>query len=139
MRRRGVIIEKTDREVLIEIQDPARTCGNCKGCIRLTPERPPEDYMVRAPNTRNQYEVGDEVIVDGQMGSMIKAVGVLYGVPFISLFIGYLVTRLITGSDSMAGLGAVAGLLLGAVAARTAVRRFMNGEPDFRIVARACS
>ncbi|MDI9483882.1 MAG: SoxR reducing system RseC family protein [Bacillota bacterium] len=139
MRRRGVIIEKTDKEVLIEIQDPARTCGGCKGCIRLTPDRPPEDYIISVPNSGVQYEVGDEVIVDGEMRPLIKAVGVLYGIPFVSLFIGYIVTRLIAGSDPLAGLGAVAGLLLGAVTARTLVRRFMNGEPDFRIVARACS
>ncbi|HBN96573.1 MAG TPA: hypothetical protein DDZ66_09755 [Firmicutes bacterium] len=139
MRRRGVVIEKTDKEVVVEIQDPARTCGNCKGCIRLTPDRPPEDYIVRTRDTRNQYEVGDEVILDGEIGPLIKAIAVLYGVPFISLFIGYLVTRLITGSDPQAGLGAVAGLLLGAIVARKITRRFYDHEADFRIVARACS
>ncbi|MCK9526354.1 MAG: SoxR reducing system RseC family protein [Limnochordia bacterium] len=139
MRRRGVVIEKAGREVLVEIQDPARTCGSCKGCIRIGPERPPEDYVVRAPNNRDKYGVGDEVILDGEIAPLIRAVSVLYGIPFASLFIGYLVTRLITGSDPVAGLGGVAGLLLGAVVARTITRRFFNREPEFRIVARACS
>lgn len=139
MRRRGIVIEKTDKEVVVEIQDPARTCGSCKGCIRIAPDRPPEDYIVRMRNTRDQYEIGDEVIVDGEIGPLIKAVVVLYGIPFVSLFIGYLVTRLVTGSDPQAGLGGVAGLLLGAVVARKITRRFFDREPDFRIVARACS
>jgi len=139
MRRRGVVIEKTDRELVVEIQDPARTCGSCKGCIRIAPDRPPEDYIVRTPNPRNQYEVGDEVILDGEIGPLLKAVGVLYGIPFVSLFLGYAVTRLTTGSDPKAGLGAVAGLLLGAIVARKITKRFFDREADFRVVARACS
>ncbi len=139
MRQRGVVIEKTAKELVVQIEDPSTTCGSCKGCIRLTPERPKEDYIVRVPKTKIDYAVGDGVILDGQMAPMIKAVGFLYGVPFISLFVGYVITRLISGSDPLAGLGAVAGLLLGAVVARTVTRRFINGEPEFRIVARACS
>ena len=139
MRRRGVVIERTERELLVEIQDPKRTCGSCNGCIRLTPDRPPEDYIVRASNPRNKYDVGDEVILDGEIAPLVKAVGVLYGIPFSLLFIGYLLTRLLTGSDPVAGLGGVAGLLLGAVIGRTITRRFFNQEPEFRVVARACS
>ncbi|HHT89780.1 MAG: SoxR reducing system RseC family protein [Bacillota bacterium] len=139
MRRRGIIIEKTAGELVVRIQDPARTCGSCKGCMRLTPERPPEDYIVRMRNKGDQYDVGEEVIVDGEIGPMIKAVTVLYGVPFVSLFAGYVITRLFTGHDSMAGLGAIAGLLLGAFAARIITRRFFDREPNYQIVARACS
>ena len=139
MRRRGVVIERTERELLVEIQDPKRTCGSCNGCIRIAPDRPPEDYIVRAPNPRNKYDVGDEVILDGEIAPLVKAVGVLYGIPFSLLFIGYLLTRLLTGSDPVAGLGGVAGLLLGAVIGRTITRRFFNQEPEFRVVARACS
>ena len=139
MRQRGKIIEKTAKELVVQIQDPARTCGSCKGCMRLTPERPPEDYVVRMRNSGNQYDVGDEVILDGQVGPLIKAVTVLYGIPFVSLFIAYVITRLVTGNDSMAGLGAVAGLLVGAFGARIITRRFFDREPEFRIVARACS
>ncbi len=139
MRRRGVVIEKSAKEVVVEVQDPARTCGGCKGCIRLTPDRPPDDYIVRVRSTGSQYEVGDEVILDGEIAPLVKAVGVLYGIPFATLFVGYVVTRLISGSDPAAGLGAVAGLLIGAVVARKLTRRFFDREPDFRIVARACS
>lgn len=139
MRRRGIIVEKTNKEMLVEIQDPTRTCGSCKGCIKLTPDRPPEDYIVRVPSNRQPYEVGDEVIVDGQMAPMVKAVVVLYGIPFILLFVGYFLTRLIAKSDPVAGLGAIVGLLIGAVVAKALVRRFLNAEPEFRIVARACS
>lgn len=139
MRRRGIIIEETAQEVVVEVQDPARTCGSCKGCIRIAPDRPPEDYIVRIRKAGNRYEVGDEVILDGEMAPVLKGIGVLYGVPFAALFIGYVVTRLITGSDPAAGLGAVAGLLLGAFVARKITRRYFDREAEFRIVMRACS
>lgn len=83
--------------------------------------------------------MGDEVILDGEIGPLVKALIVLYGIPFASLFVGYVVTRLISGSDPMAGLGGVAGLLLGAVIARKLTRRFFDHDAEFRIVARACS
>lgn len=139
MRQRGVVIEKAAKEVVVQIQDAARTCGSCKGCMRLTPDRPLEDYVVRLQDNSDQYNVGDAVILDGEMGPMFKAVGVLYGIPFVALFIGYVVTRLALGSDSLAGVGAAVGLLVGAMVARAVTRRFFAREPEFRIVARACS
>lgn len=139
MRQRGVVVEKQGQEVVVQIQDPARTCGTCNGCMRLTPERPHDDYVVRLNDARDEYSVGDQVILEGQMGDMIKAVAVLYGVPFVTLFCGYAMTRLMLGSDAVAGIGAVGGLLAGALVAKPLARRLFQNEPEFKIIARACS
>lgn len=139
MRQRGIVIEREEDQVVVQIQDPSRTCGSCSGCMRLTPQRPHEDYVVRLDDARGDYVVGDEVILEGYMGDLVKAVMVLYGVPFVSLFIGYVLTRIILGSDPVAGLGAVVGLLVGAFVARPLARRLSQSEPELKIVARACS
>ncbi len=139
MRQRGIVIEREEDQVVVQIQDPSRICGSCSGCMRLTPQRPHEDYVVRLDDARGDYVVGDEVILEGYMGDLVKAVMVLYGVPFVSLFIGYVLTRIILGSDPVAGLGAVVGLLVGAFVARPLARRLSQSEPELKIVARACS
>jgi hypothetical protein len=139
MRRRGVIIEKTAGELVVRDPGSRPHLWQLQGVYAPNTGAAPEDYIVRMRNKGDQYDVGDEVIVDGEIGPMIKAVTVLYGVPFVSLFAGYVITRLFTGHDSMAGLGAIAGLLLGAFAARIITRRFFDREPNYQIVARACS
>ncbi|NMA60966.1 MAG: SoxR reducing system RseC family protein [Firmicutes bacterium] len=139
MRQRGIVLEREDDYVVVQIQDPTRTCGTCNGCMRLTPQRPPEDYVVRIDDVGRNYVVGDEVIIEGQMGDLVKAVMVLYGVPFVSLFVGYGLTRIVLGSDPLAGLGAVGGLLAGALIARPLARRLSESDPELKIVARACS
>src|SRR5690554_3524711 len=140
MRHRGKIIEKNGQEVLVQVEDPAKTCGSCKGCVRLFPPKAsPEDYVLCIKDTSGRYQVGDEVIIDGEMRPYVRALAVLYGLPFGSLFAGYGIARLAWGSDSLGGVGAIIGLLLGAVAARMITRRILTKEPEFTIVARACS
>lgn len=140
MRHRGVIIEKNAQEVLVQIEDPAKTCGSCRGCVRMLPPKSTDEYyVVRTKDPVGKYQVGDEVILDGQMRPFVRALGVLYGLPFACLFLGYGAGRLWSGSDSIGGVGAVIGLLLGAAAARLIARRILKQEPEFTIVARACS
>lgn len=139
MRQRGVVIQKQGKTLQVKIEDPASTCGNCKGCIRLTPEREHGDYIVSLRDSKGEYDVGDELILEGKMAEVAKALGVLYGIPFLTLFLGYVLTNTLLKSDPLAGLGAVVGLLLGAMVARPLVRKMVSDEPEFTIVARACS
>lgn len=139
MRQRGVIIAKEAQDLTVRIQDPASVCGSCKGCMRLTPERPPEDYVIHLKDSSGQYQVGDEVIVDGDLKPAVKALGVLYGIPFAALFVGYGLARVFWASDPVAGLGGIVGLLLGAAVSRPLTRRYFNQEPRLKIISRACS
>lgn len=140
MRHRGTIIEKNAQEVLVQIEDPAKTCGECKGCMRLLPRRDSaEYYVIRTKDPADRYKVGDEVILDGNMRPFVRAVGVLYGLPFGALFLGYAAARLATGSDTIGGIGAICGLIVGAIIARAITRKMLKGDPEFTIVARACS
>ena len=139
MRQRGTVVEKHGDEVVVQIEDPKAVCGECKGCMRLTPDRPLEDYVVRLKDPKDQYKIGDGVIVDGDMGPVVKAIAFLYGLPFISLFVGYGLTRVLVQSDPLAGLGGIAGLLVGAIISRRVTRRFFATEAEIKIVARACS
>lgn len=139
MRQRGIVVEKRAQDVMVKIQDPATTCSGCKGCVRFTPEREQGDYILRLRDARNEYAVGDEVIVESRAAEFAKPLGILYGLPFLSLFVGYGLTRLFVGSDSIAGIGAAVGLFLGATVAKPLTRRIIRGGPHFDIVARACS
>ncbi|NLJ79841.1 MAG: SoxR reducing system RseC family protein [Firmicutes bacterium] len=139
MRHRGIVIQREDNRISVKMQDSAETCGNCKGCVRLTPRRPSEDYIVQINDPKNEYAVGDEVIVEMGVAHLVKAVAVLYGVPFVSLFLGYVLTRWIFGSDPLAGLGGIGGVLIGALLARPVARRLTQKEQELKIVARACA
>ncbi|MGI6693872.1 MAG: SoxR reducing system RseC family protein [Limnochordia bacterium] len=140
MRHRGIIIEKNSKEVLVQVEDPAKTCGSCNGCMRLMPHKTSaEYYVVRTKDPEGKYEVGDEVILDGEMRPYVRALAVLYGLPFTALFAGYGVGRLVWESDTIGGMGGIVGLVLGAFVARIVTRRLLKQEPEYRIVARACS
>ncbi len=140
MRHRGIIIEKTAQDVLVQIEDPAKTCGSCKGCMRLLPAQSSNEYyVVRTKDPGDKYQVGDEVILDSQMRPYVRALGVLYVLPFGGLFAGYGLGRFLSGSDTVGGVWAIAALLVGATIARFITRRMLKGDPEFTIVARACS
>ena len=140
MRHRGIIIEKNSKEVLVQVEDPAKTCGSCNGGMRLMPHKTSaEYYVVRTKDPEGKYEVGDEVILDGEMRPYVRALAVFYGLPFTALFAGYGVGRLVWESDTIGGMGGIVGLVLGAFVARIITRRLLKQEPEYRIVARACS
>lgn len=138
MRQRGVVVEKTREELLIKIQDPAEACGSCGGCLRLASPPPRADYIVSVAQPHEGYEVGDEVILESGTKHLVQAVAVLYGIPFAGLILGYFFTRMVSGHDSIGGIGAIAGLLVGALGARLITRRLLASEPQFKIIARAC-
>jgi positive regulator of sigma E activity len=140
VRHKGVIIGRDSGKVMVQIEDPARTCGKCRGCVPLLGNRTsPEDYVVRSQDPGDKYQVGDQVIVDSEMRPVMKAIGFLYGLPFTCLFIGYAIGRLLSGNDSVGGLAGVVGLLVGAAVARPITRRYFVQEPEYKVVSRACS
>ncbi|NLA25726.1 MAG: SoxR reducing system RseC family protein, partial [Bacteroidales bacterium] len=82
MRHRGVIIKKTEREFQVKLEDPNEVCASCGGCVRLTPARPQEDYVINLDRSQGDFAVGDSVILESGNKNMVRAVAVLYGLPF---------------------------------------------------------
>ena len=82
----GVVIEKENSRLRVKIQDPNEVCGSCNGS-RLTPGRPQEDLILSFEQAAADYEVGDAVIVETADNKMVRALAVLYGVPFTTLFV----------------------------------------------------
>lgn len=138
MRQRGVVVKKTEKQLQVKIEDPNKACASCGGCVRLTPSRPQEDYVISLDRSQGEFEVGDTVILESGNKTLVQAVAVLYGVPFVTLFAGYALTRWVSGHDALGGIGAIVGLLAGALAARLFTRRLLRSEPEFRVIARAC-
>lgn len=138
MRQRGTVIEKTKEQLRVKIENPNEVCDSCGGCVRLTPSRPQEDHVISLKQSPGGFDVGDSVIIESENKNLIRAVAVLYGVPFVTLFVGYALTRWMSGHDALGGIGAIIGLLAGALAARLYTRRLLKNEPNFKIIARAC-
>ena len=139
MRQRGEVIKREENQVWIQVDNPSKACGSCRGCIRLTDHNRPEDLIVQLTDESGEYEKGDEVIIESGTGQIAKALGVLYGVPFVGLFMGYGITRFTLESDPLAGLGAIGGLLIGALIARPITRKMVHTMEEPKIVSRACS
>ncbi len=139
MRHVAEVIRREDDAVWVKLDSPAKECGNCKGCVRLSGDRKVEDVVFKVQDSSGQYQPGDRVFVETETRQTLKAVAVLYGIPFAGLFVGYGLTYAFVGVDSLAGLGAVAGLILGGIISRPLARRMADRIADPAIVARACN
>ncbi|MGI6149027.1 MAG: SoxR reducing system RseC family protein [Firmicutes bacterium] len=139
MRQLAEVIRREDGAVWVRLDNPSKECGNCKGCVRLTGERKIEDVVLRLNDPTGAYQPGDRVFLETEGKEAFKAVTVLYGIPFAALFVGYGVTYALIGSDALAGLGAVAGLILGAFVSRPLARKIADRMKEPYISARACS
>lgn len=137
MRQRAVVVENNTDGTWVKLDNPATNCGSCKGCVRLTGDEKPEETVLQVKNTI-AAQVGDTIILEYPSRNLLQAVGILYGIPLLGLFLGYFLTLAITGIDATAGLGAVVGLGIFALLARAIARKLTNkiGLPN--IVAISC-
>lgn len=138
MRQQGEIIKlENEREAWVKLVNPGSACGNCNGCIRLTPKKEPENQILKL-DLKITAHVGDMVLVDYPSRGIFKAMLVMYGIPFLGLFLGYIVTFLITNNDPISGLGAVVGLVVFGFLTRPIARKldWKIGNPQ--IVAKSC-
>lgn len=84
-------VEKVEGElatVSIERQD---MCGECHACEVLGEVKKCQIQCI----DKCQSQVGDEVEIDLDQASFLKATGIMYGVPLVGLFIGLGVGMLI--------------------------------------------
>lgn len=138
MRQQGEIIKvENEREAWVKLVNPGSACGNCKGCIRLTPHEEPESQILKLDLKITAHE-GDMVLIDYPNKGIFQAMLVMYGIPFLGLALGYIVTFLITNNDPIAGLGAVVGLIVFAILTRPVARKLNRKLGNPQIVAKSC-
>jgi len=137
VRQRAQIVQTEGNTAWVKIADPSRDCGDCQGCIRLTPKQKAEDQLYHLPNPIGA-EAGDWVIIDQPTRELYRAVAVLYGLPLLGLLLGYAVGYHFLGADAPAGLGAMAGLLLSIFAARPIANQASKNAQQPQVVAKSC-
>ncbi len=138
MRQRAQVVRTEGSTAWVKVVDPSRGCGECSGCIRLTPKQKAEDQLYQVENPV-KAGIGDWVILDQPTRELVKAVVVLYGLPLIGLLGGYAIAFWLLQSDAPAGLGALAGLIASVFIARPIARRAAAKAQFPQVVSRACS
>ncbi len=138
MRQRAQVVRTEGSSAWVKIADPSRGCGDCKGCIRLTPAQKAEDQLYRVENPV-RAAAGDWVILDQPTKELVRAVVVLYGLPLIGLLLGYAIAYWFLQADAPAGLGALVGLIASVFVARPIARRAAAKAQHPQVVSKACS
>ena len=110
----------------------AHNCGSCDHCSFM--ENAPESVVVAEDDRGAQ--VGDTVTVESATSSVLGAAVLLYIVPFILFFSGYLMGMSLQWTEGVAiGLGGI-GFVLGLLAA-IGLDRYRKHHPpvSFKVVA----
>ena len=93
-------------------------CHKCSGCGAAQ-----ETLLISAVN-RIQAEVGDLVVIRAESGPVLKAAAVLYMVPMVLFFLGYLLGDLWQISGALCGiLGFVLGIAVAVLYDRKVVKK----------------
>ena len=59
-------------------------CANCQACEMATSNK----MMTAQAKNKAQAKVGDDVAVEMELASLMKASGIAYGVPLVGFFVG---------------------------------------------------
>ncbi len=138
MRQQGEIIKLEPNQAWVKLTNPRSACGNCQGCLRLSPKQEKGDEVLKL-DMNIAARVGDMVIVEYPDRVMLKAIMILYGIPFLGLFLGYFITNWFTKSDGVSGLGAVVGLVMFAIFTKPVAQRLYTKTGGPRIVTKVCA
>lgn len=105
-------------------------CKSCEGC----PQKPRDEILALAENMAGAC-AGDVVEVESNSGSAIGIAALVYLMPCVFLFLGYLLGAWLGLGEGVCVLAAFVGLFVGFAPAvllnRTIVKR---GKPEFTIL-----
>lgn len=81
-------------------------CANCQACEMATSNK----TMTAQAKNKAQAKVGDDVAVEMELASLMKASGIAYGVPLVGFFVGvflgyYALAPRLGWNPPLAGLG----------------------------------
>lgn len=122
----------------VQAAGPEPACGSCtqKGSCSSaskfddTDGKTRKPLLLRLPNTI-QARPGDAVIIHAADGVLFKAVWRAYGIPLLLALAGAMLAVLLTGSESLALLAILAGLLAGFLLMRARGLDSSRTEPIF--------
>lgn len=137
MRQIGEIIKIEDKRAWIKYTSPGAACGNCKGCMHLSNKGSKKDRVIEV-DMNIAADVGDAIIVEYPTEVMLKGMLVLYGVPFVGLFLGYFLTYVLSNNELISGIVAGIGLVVFGLLTRPIAKAVTNKNEKPRIVAKAC-
>lgn len=137
MRRLGEIVKIDGNQAWVKFTNPSEACGNCRGCIRLTP-REQADERVFKLDLNIKADVGDTIMVEYPAKGIVQTMLALYGLPSLGLFLGYFLAYNLTGAEAFSALAALGGLVVCWLAARPVARLIDGKIGQPRIVATVC-
>ncbi|WP_105614352.1 SoxR reducing system RseC family protein [Vallitalea okinawensis] len=106
----GLVKEIQGDEVIVSL-NRQEACNKCRACIQGMQE---QEMILKAQNLCHA-SVGDQVEVTLEESNFLKAVAIMYGIPFIALMIGlisgYYISGIVTGTQSE-GIALLSGFIL---------------------------
>ena len=63
MRQLAQVIRREDKAVWVKLDNPAKECGNCKDCMRLSGKENVEEVVLKLSDPSGAYQPGDRVFL----------------------------------------------------------------------------
>ncbi len=128
MTQTGVITRLLDKGMAEVAVDRQTACGHCSGCGECVYGK---RILVEAQNTIFA-QPGERVVLEGETSVIMKMALLVYFLPVLTLFAGYLVGALLRFGQDMCIAASGVGLTLGAAAAVLLGNR--HKKVDYRVV-----
>ncbi|MFV0504363.1 MAG: SoxR reducing system RseC family protein [Lachnospirales bacterium] len=103
----GEIIKINKEEAVVKLRR-VEACAKCKACLAGMEGK---DMLLTATNSC-KGSIGDKVIIELEPKPMLKATFILYGIPLITMVLGFLVASVITSNEIIIFLTGVLVLII---------------------------
>lgn len=123
MAESGIVIEKKKNLVVVKLERK-EACAQCKACVAGLSSK---EMLMEADNLCDA-QIGDRVNVSLENSSFLKAVLIMYGIPFLSLLGGLAVGYIFFKSEIAAILGGFFLLAICFIIIRLNEKKFNNGN-----------
>lgn len=108
MGEKGQVIEIKDEIAVVKI-NRTEACAKCRACVNGMNKN---EMLIEAKN-RCYADVGDWVEIDLQSQDFLKAVGIMYGIPLITLLFGFVFGNFAVEYTQYRDYSEIAGFVLG--------------------------
>ncbi len=126
MKEQGIVIEITDSEATIRINahEACTKCCSCKGKDDQT--------ITISGKKREGLNVGDNVEVDIEEGSMLRVYSLLYAVPLVVFVVAILTLYSVLSSPILSFMGAIAFVVVTYFIVSRYIKKLSDLAPNIR-------